>query len=161
MAEKILVPLRKHDRVEEVIPYLEKVAQKDTRVVFLIRHPENGFKWLQAYCGIMESGLDNTAMLIKIMESYSVTARMQFAKQKVFQTCQALHRLGVKTEVEVYSGGLKKIIRRYLRNGAVELVIMRPRVEFQIMRALKKTFAQWRGLKRASVPPVLLLHPEA
>jgi hypothetical protein len=27
MAEKILVPLNRHDRVEEVIPYIEKVTQ--------------------------------------------------------------------------------------------------------------------------------------
>jgi len=110
MAEKILVPLGKHDRIDEVIPYLEKVAQTDTRVVFLIHHPVSGFKWLQAYCGIMQCGLDNALMLRKMMESYSVKTRRQLAEQKVFQTCEALHRLGVKTAVEVYSGGLKKTL---------------------------------------------------
>ncbi len=30
MAEKILVPLKKHDRVEEFIPYIQKVTELDT-----------------------------------------------------------------------------------------------------------------------------------
>ena len=108
MAEKILVPLKRHDRVEEVIPYIERVTRPGVSVVFLLHHPVNGLKWLQAYCGIMQCGLDNALMLRKMLESYSVKTRRQLAQQKVFQTCQALHRLGVKTAVEVYSGNLTK-----------------------------------------------------
>ena len=48
MAAKILVPLKKHDRVEEIVPYIEKVAEPGASVVFLVHHPVNGFKWLQA-----------------------------------------------------------------------------------------------------------------
>ncbi len=161
MAEKILVPLRKGDRIDEVIPYLEKVAQTDTLVVFLIHHRECAFRWLEAYCGIMEGGLDNALMLRRMIESYSIKTRRQLAEQKVFQTCQALHRLGVKTAVELYSGGVKKILNGYVSKGDVDLVIMRPKTEFQIIRAIKKALARWSGLERPSVPPVLLLHPGA
>jgi len=161
MAEKILVPLKRYDRVEEVIPYIEKITQPGTSVVFLIHHPVSSFKWLQAYCGIMQCGLDNALMLRKMVESYAVKARRQLAQQKVFQTCEALHRLGVKTAVEVYSGSLKKTLNGYVRNGDVDLVIMRPRVELRITRSIKKIFARWSGFKRPSVPPVLLLHPGA
>src|SRR5947208_13484983 len=98
MSKKILVPLKKHDRIEEIVPYLEEITQPGTNVVFLIRYPVNGFKWLQAYCGIMQCGLDNALMLRKMVESYSVKTRRQLARQKVFQTCQALHRLGVKRD---------------------------------------------------------------
>src|SRR5919197_3816010 len=138
MAEKILVPLGKRDRIDEVIPYLEKVAQTDTRIIFLIRHPVNGFKWLQAYCGIMQCSLDNALMLRKMMESYSVKTRRRLAEQKVFQTCQALHRLAVKTVVEVYSGDLKNTLNGYLRSGDIELVIMRPRIEFRTTTWIQK-----------------------
>ncbi len=161
MAEKILVPLTKGDRIEEVIPYLEKVAQKDTRVIFLMRHPEDSFKWLQAYCGIMECGLDNALMLSRMIESYSVKTRKQLAERKVFQTCQALHGLGVKTAVELYSGGVQKFLNEYARTGDVDLVIMRPKTELRITRAITRVVARWSGLKRASIPPVLLLHPGA
>ena len=161
MAEKILVPLKKHDRVAEVIPYIERVARPGTSVVFLIHHPVSGFKWLQAYCGIMECGLDKALMLRRMIESYSVKARRQLAEQKVFQTCEALHRLGVKAAVELYSGSEKTIFNGYIRKGDVDLVIMRPQTQFQITRAIKKVFARWSGFKRPSVSPVLLLHPGA
>ncbi len=70
-AEKILVPLKRHDRVEEVIPYIEKVTQPGMSVVFLIHHPVNSFKWLQAYCGIMQCGLEKTMAIRRMAESYS------------------------------------------------------------------------------------------
>jgi len=44
MSKKILVPLKKHDRIEEIVPYLEEVTQPGTNVVFLIHYPVNGFK---------------------------------------------------------------------------------------------------------------------
>ncbi len=159
MAEKILVPLTKGDRIEELIPYLEKVSQKNTQVIFLIQHRERAFIWLEAYCGIMQRGLDSALMLRKLIESYSVKTRGQLAKQKVFQTCQALHRLGVKTAVEMYSGGVSNFLNGYMRSGHPDLVVMRPKAEFQITRAIKKAFARWGGFKGPSIPPVLLLHP--
>jgi hypothetical protein len=39
MAEQILVPLKRNDRVEVIIPYLEKVTQPGMRVVFLAHYP--------------------------------------------------------------------------------------------------------------------------
>ena len=56
MAIKILVPLRKHDRLDEIVPYIEEVAEPGASVVFLIRHPVSGFKWLQAYAAISHVG---------------------------------------------------------------------------------------------------------
>ena len=53
---KILVPLKKHDRIEEIVPFIEKVAEPGAGVVFLVHHPVSGFKWLQAYCGIAQCG---------------------------------------------------------------------------------------------------------
>jgi hypothetical protein len=35
MAEQILVPLKRNDRVEEMIPYIEKVTRLGMGVVFL------------------------------------------------------------------------------------------------------------------------------
>ena len=46
---KILVPLKRHDQIEEIMPYIEKVAEPGAGVVFLVHHPVSGFKWLQAY----------------------------------------------------------------------------------------------------------------
>ena len=59
MTEELLVPLKKHDRIDDLIPYIEKVIQPGVTVVFLVHHPVNGLKWLQAYLSkeLLESEL--------------------------------------------------------------------------------------------------------
>ena len=159
MAEKILVPLKRHDRVEEVIPYIERVTRPGVSVVFLLHHPVNGLKWLQAYCGIMQCGLDNALMLRKMVESYSVKTRRQLAQQKVFQTCQALHRLGVKTAVEVYSGNLTKNLKSYLSEGDADVILMRSGMGQGIRRFLRWTLSVCGLFRPRASQSVLLLYP--
>jgi len=84
MAEKILVPLKRHDRVEEVVSYIEKVTQPGTSVVFLIHHPVNSFKWLQAYCGVMGCGLERTVAIRRMVESYSVKSAGSWLNRRCF-----------------------------------------------------------------------------
>ncbi|HEX9156337.1 MAG TPA: hypothetical protein VF819_12265 [Nitrospira sp.] len=159
MAEKILVPLKRHDRVEEVVPYIERVTRPGMGVVFLIHHPVSGLKWLQAYCGIMECGLDNALMLRKMMESYAVKTRRQLAEQKVFQTCQGLHRLGVKTAVEVYSGSLTKNLKSYVSKGDAQLVLVRSGMGQGIKSFLRRTLSLCGLFQPPAYRSVLLLYP--
>src|SRR5438094_8363307 len=98
MAQKILVALKRGDSIEEIVPYLEEVTKPGMSVVFLIHRSMNRFKWLQAYCGIMECGLEKMLAIRRMLESYSVQMRRQLAQQKVSLTCQALHRRGVKID---------------------------------------------------------------
>ncbi len=159
MAEKILVPLKRHDRVEEVIPYIERVARPGTSVVFLIHHRVSGFKWLQAYCGLMESGLDNALMLRKMIESYSVKTRRRLVEQKVFQTCQALHRLGVKTAARVYSGNLTKNLQSDICEGDSQVVLVRSGIGQGIRSFLRWTLSAGGLFKSPAPQSVLLLYP--
>ena len=159
MAEKILVPLKRHDRVEGVVPYIERVTRPGMGVVFLIHHPVSGLKWLQAYCGIMECGLDNALMLRKMMESYAVKTRRQLAEQKVFQTCQGLHRLGVKTAVEVYSGSLTKNLKSYVSKGDAQLVLVRSGMGQGIKSFFRRTLSLCGLFQPPAYRSVLLLYP--
>lgn len=161
MEKKIVIPLRKGDRIEEIIPYLKTMTQPDMGVVFLIHHPANSLKWLQAYCGIMEGGLEKTLALARMMESYSTRVRRQLAQQKVFQNCESLHQLNVKMTVDLYQGSLRKALRSYLHNGDVGLLLMRPGIGLQFGSLLRKTVAFWRSFKRTPTSPVLLLRPGA
>jgi hypothetical protein len=159
MAKQILVPLRKDDRIEEIIPYIKQVAQPGMSVVFLIHHPVNGFKGLQAYCGIMECGLDNTLALRRMEESCSMETRKRLAQQRVFHTCAALQQLGVKIAVELYTGSLRKTLRGYVLSGDVDLIVMRPGFGLGITRLLHGMVSFWGALKRPSIRPVFLLQP--
>ena len=160
MAEKILVPLKRHDRVEEVVPYIEKVTQPGTSVVFLIHHPVNSFKWLQAYCGIMGCRLERTLAIRRMVESYSVKMRRQLAQQKVFHTCEALHKLGVKVAVEIYTGSLRETLRRYVLGGDVDLIVMRPGIGHRIMNLLQGMVSIPNTIRQAALSPVFVLSPK-
>ena len=159
MAEKILVPLKRHDRVEEIIPYIEEVTQPGTSVVFLIHHPVNGLKWLQAYCGIMQCGLEKTTAIRRMVESYSMKMRRQLAQQKVFHTCEALHRLGVKVAVEIYTGSLRKTLKSYADNGETQLLVMRNGIGQRIMSVLHGAVSVSSVFSRSFSSSMLLLHP--
>jgi len=160
MAEKILVPLNRHDRVEEVIPYIEKVTQPGMSVVFLIHHPVNSLKWLQAYCGIMQCGLEKTMAIRRMVESYSAKMRGQLAQRKVFQTCEALHKLGVKVAVEIYAGSLSKTLRSYVLGGDVGLIVIRPGIGYRIMNFLQGIVSIRAMIRRTAFSPVFVLNPK-
>ena len=160
MAEKILVPLKRHDRVDEVIPYIEKVTKPGMSVVFLIHHPVNSLKWLQAYCGIMQCGLEKTMAIRRMVESYSAKMRGQLAQRKVFQTCEALHKLGVKVAVEIYAGSLRKTLRSYVIGGDVGLIVMRPGIGYRIMNFLQGIVSIRAMVRRTAFSPVFVLNPK-
>ena len=158
MAQKILVVLKRGDRIEEIVPYLEEVTKPGMSVVFLIHRPMNRFKWLQAYCGIMECGLEKTLAIRRMVESYSVQMRRQLAQQKVFHTCEALQRLGVKIAVDVYAGSLRKTLRSHVLNGDSQLIVMRPAIGHRVMSFLQGTVSIFSVFKRPSSSFVFLLH---
>ena len=158
MAEKILVPLKKHDRIEEFIPYIQKVTQPGASVVFLIHHPVNSLKWLQAYCGVMECGLETTMAMRRMFESYSMNTRKQLAQQKVFYTCEALHRLGVKVAVEIYTGSLRKTLRSSVFDRDVDLIVMRSGIGRRIMNFLQGVASIRDVIRRTAFAPVLVLN---
>jgi hypothetical protein len=155
MAKKILVPLGKHDRVEEIIPYIKEVTQPGMSVVFLIHHPVNGFKWLQAYSAIMQCDINNAQAVRRMVESHSAEMNRRLAEQRVFHTCKALHQLGVKISVEVYGGSLRKTLKSYVSNGSVDLIVTRPVIQFALMSLLQGTVAVWSMFQRPSRSPLL------
>ena len=159
MAAKILVPLKRHDRIEEIVPYIEKVAEPGASVVFLVHHPVNDFKWLQAYCGIAQCGLEKTLAVRRMMESYSLKTRTQLAQRRVFQTCGALHDMGVNITVDVYTGGLRKTLKSYANNGDAQLLVMRPGIGQRIMSVLHGAVSVSSVFSRSSSSSTLLLHP--
>ena len=137
MNNKILVPLKRHDRVEEIVPYIEQVAQPGASVVFLVRHPVSGLKWLQAYCGIAQCGLEKSLTVRRMIESYSLKMRRQLFERRVFQTCGALHDMALNIAVDVYTDSLRKTLRSYANRGDAPLVIMRPGIGQRIVSFLQ------------------------
>jgi hypothetical protein len=156
---KILVPLKKHDRIEEIVPYIEKVTEPGSSVVFLIQRPISGFKWLQAYCGISQCGLEKTLAVPRMIESYPLKMQIELAQRRVFQTCGALHDMGLNFTVDVYTGSLRKTLRIYANNGDVQLLVMRLGIGQRIMGFLQGVDSIGTMLRRPTASSVLLLQP--
>ncbi len=159
MAGQILVPLKRHDRIEEIVPYLEKVANVGMRVVFLIPYPVDPWFHLRDHWVTTESAREAMLAGRRIMERYSWEVQRGLAEQKVFPAQKALHRKGVEVAVEVCTGSLRRVLRDYAANRDVHLIMVRAGSGHPLMRFLRRMIlAPW-SFKRSSSPAVLLLHP--
>ena len=68
MAQQILVPLKRYDRIGEVIPSISEVARPGTKVVFLVPYVTDDVTAFTAHGSTMETGMYSAIRLAKAME---------------------------------------------------------------------------------------------
>jgi len=162
MAGKILVALKRNDRLEEVIPYIEKVAQPGMKFVFLIQYPLIGaFEWLRDR---MRGEFPEEAAWAekKIFARYSgEEEERRLAEHKIFLAQQALRKRGVEIVVDVYTGPLRKAVDSYRRQGDLQLIMMRMGSVLRIQSFLHGAIPLLGIFRRPSFSHMLLLHPGA
>ena len=158
MAREILVPLKRHDRIEEIVPYIEKIAQPGMKVVFLIRYPVEPWLWFRDHWVTMESPREAMLEGRKIQERYSWDVQRRLAEQRVIIARQALHEKGVEIAVDVYTGSLRRVLGGYTCNGDVQWIMMGAGSGFPVRRLLHGMIPPFGWFKRPSFSPVLLLH---
>lgn len=154
MNKKILVPLGRHDRSEEMIPYIENVARPGMQVVFLVRYPVDGFIWAKE-----EYGLRAALEAKELVHYYSWEGNLENAKKRVAPACEALRAKGIETAVDVYAGSLKKAVRSQTLNGDVHLIMTRAGLGDWIARLFDGTSSVFKWFKRSSFSPVMLINP--
>lgn len=154
MSKKILVPLGQHDRTEEMIPYVEKVARPGMKVAFLMRYPVDGFIW-----GIEEDGMRAALEARKLVNYYSWEENLRRAAKRISYASEVLGCKGVEVAVDVYAGSLKKAVRSHTLNGDVHLIMTRAGIGGWIARLFDGTNSIFRWFKRPSFSPVLLINP--
>jgi len=159
MAEKIVVPLKSSDGINEVIPYIEKIAEPGMKVVFIIHYPVDGFDWLQARSGTMESGIQSAVRIQRMVAWYTWERQSQLVNEKVSFAREALCKRGVEVAVELCTESFRKAVRSYMLKGDVHLIMRRAGIGLRIKRFLQGTIAAFGLFKRPSFSPVLLVHP--
>jgi hypothetical protein len=159
MADQILIPLKSYREVEDMMPYVRQVARSGTRIVFLIRYPVGHSVWLKDHWVTTESC--RAAMLAGrlIMERYSAERQMELAEEKLAPWRQALHKMGTEVIVNVYTGSLANVVKRYRRAGEITLMMRAPS-SFSIMSFFRRAIGLPGFLKSFSYPPVRLLRPD-
>jgi len=157
---QILVALKRNEQLEEIIPYLEKIAQPGMRVVLLIPYPVTGdFVWLRDHWITTESPREAMLAGRRIMESYSWDVQRGLAEQKVSVDREALSRKRVEVAVEVYTGSLRRVIKEYTATGDVHLIMMGAGSSHAIMRLLRRTVPFIGLFTKSTFHPVLLFCP--
>ncbi len=160
MSGQILVALKRNEQMEEIIPYIEKIAQPGMKVVFLFPYPVTGdFAWLGDHWITTES--PRKAMLEgrAIMEKYSWELQRGLAEQRASGAREALLRKGIELEVEVYAGSLRRVVREHAATEDVHLVMMPAGSSYPVIRLLRR-MAPLAGLfRKPGFHPVLLFCP--
>jgi hypothetical protein len=154
MNKQILVPMKRNDRAEEMIPYIEKVAWPGMKVVFLMRYPLGGIKW-----PTKEPDTETASEINELLDYYSWEGNLQRAEQKVSSACAALRTKDVEVTVDVYAGSLKKAVRSHTLNGDVHLIMTRAGIGQRIAGFLNGSSSLFDLFKRPTVSTVLLIHP--
>ena len=158
VTEQILVPLRRRDRVEEFLPYVEDIARPGMTVVFLVHLGRNGFKELTDQLLAIHTGIQPELLPATMSEAHLSENRKRSAEAQISAACRLLRNRGVKIEVNVYAGRFQKIIGMYLQKQDVQFIMMRPGAT-RVMRYLRTWVSMSRFVKLSPVPPVLLVHP--
>ena len=166
MAQQILVALRNRDRLGQMIPYIETIAQPGMKVVFLTRfHSEASLNespgnslTLQRFEERRSVGDLEKQWLAdgRAAETRAIEEQKLAAEHKVFLALEALLKRGVETTVDVYTGSLRSAVKRYTRKGNVALIIKRASAPV-MMHFVRKMFPYFAFRKQLAFHPMDLL----
>ena len=151
MGKYILVPLNPIDPVEEIMPRIEKVAQGEMTVIFLVPYRRNGlFEERRLKADLSAKGLatDPDALM-----RHQYEQQMRFADEKISVAREALNGRGVKVLAYVYMNRLRPLLKRYKRNGGVYRVLIRQRKPIWINGSLRGIAAFFSLFKRCDFSP--------
>jgi hypothetical protein len=119
---QILVPLRRGDRIEDVIPYLEQIARPGCKVTLLIHYSVEGLDWFQS---------ESTMSVIK--EQKLMAEKNTFALEPLRET-------GVTVALDIYAGPLRKVVKQYTGRGDIDLVMIPTERRSRIGRLFQNCF---------------------
>lgn len=161
MACQIVIPMSGSDRIEEVLPYLESVAQPKMKAVFLIHVGLSHFDEITAQLLASDTGLVSGSFSARNDNEFAKEP-LRFAKEKILPRCTALRAGGMEITVSVFTGSWREAVRAYARNEEVHLVMMRGQMGNWLSRVLRRFVSHLRRFKATPPPPpVLLFHPNS
>jgi hypothetical protein len=140
---QILVPLRRNDRIEDVVPYLEQIARPGCKVTLLIHYSVEGLDWFQG----------------KSMPSV-VEEQKLVAENNTFLGLEPLRERGVTVALDIYAGPLRKLVKQYTLRGDIDFIMIAARGRSWIGRLFQNCllFLNFSCVSKSS--SVLLLRPD-
>jgi len=158
MAGKILVFLKRRDRVEQILPCLEKFARPGMRVILLIPYPQELWLWVRDYSVVTESPWEAIQAGKKIVEGCSGELQKRLAEQRFLPACEALRKKGIDVEIDLYTSSLRRVVHDSAANREVHLIMIRAWIRYLLGRFWMKMIRLSGSLGRSTPAPVLLVH---
>jgi len=117
---QILVPLRRDDRIEDVVPYLEQIARPGCKVTLLIHYSVQGLDWFQ----------------VKSTTSVGKEQKL-VADENTFLALEPLRQRDETVALDIYAGSLRKVVKQYTFRGDIDLIMIGARGRSWIGRLLQ------------------------
>jgi hypothetical protein len=150
MKRHVLVVLRDGDDLEDVLPYVEEIAEPGLSITFLVEHHSRALE--DVVKQLLTSGDEQLSPNRSDSESQPVVTYHH--QQRVTASRQKLRKQRVDIVVKVYTGNLKRILREFMEKQCVQTIVMRQRKN-QVFLFLRK-FGITAGLISVSAIPLLL-----
>jgi hypothetical protein len=139
---QILVPLRRNDRIEDVVPYLEQIARPGCKVTLLIHYSVEGLDWLQS------------------KSLPSVIKEQKLVDKNTFLALEPLRERDVTVTLDIYAGPLRKVVKQYTLRGNIDLVMIVAGSKSRIGKLLHNCLLFFNFSCVSKSASVLLLRPD-
>ena len=154
MNKQILVPMKRSDRAEDLIPYVEKVSRPGIKVIFMVPYPTDGFCWARE-----EFGRKAIEQAKKLADYYRWETNVEKAKDRIAPLLKSLTAKGIEVEVDLYAGSMRSAVKDYSAKGDVHLIVTSASIGQRIAGVFNGSNSLGDLFKRPVLSPVLLIHP--
>jgi len=154
MKKLILVPLKRNDRAEDLLPYVEEVARPGMNAVFMVPYPVDGFRWSTEEFGRKAIEEENAGSLLHLGHQPAKSQR-----PNLVGPLKVLPAKGIEVAVDLYAGSVRSAVREYATKGDIHLIVTRAGIGQRIAGFLNGSSSLFDLFKRPTVSTVLLIHP--
>jgi hypothetical protein len=156
VAKTILVVLNSENNIHVLLQRLEKVVKPDNRIVFLFKYQRDIPTRLLAEVTSLQTGFDNGLAWQEQRAWLSRDEQKARAEENVAEPARRMFsRIGVKVEVDLYCHSLNWIVRRYLRNREIALILVGASTWIHRMKIAPIKVRNW-FVRRLAVAPMLV-----
>lgn len=125
MDKTILIVLKPENNIHLLLRRLESVVKSGDRIVFLLRSQLNIPTWLLAHVASLQTGFDNGITWQEQQALLSWKEQKAWAEKNLAEPARrALSRIGVNIEVDLYRHSLTSILKRYLDQYEIALILV-------------------------------------
>lgn len=151
---QILIALRRSDRLEDVVPYIETIGERQTKIVLLVHYAGRGVdKYLESLSCVKDA--DANFLFRKDVAEMAKKPPTEEMGEEISITRAALSRVAAQTEVTVYAGTFRKALSEYMRKQGAQVSVLAVPPGGWLGRIWKGIFLR-RPLDLPGLPPLVL-----